>query len=299
MAHYDLYQSLGLSRQSSPAELGMELDGRLAQVPADDAGLQDQLSTARAILGDETRRSLYDQRLDDPSAPEIDVVSLRELAALNTGDATAPAGATSGAASGGAGQFQQHAGQFARTAGGKASAAGHQVQDSFKQSNILAIGITAVVTAVVVGLAGWALGLFGGGDPYKASKSVVDDMLSQEGEEDLRDWVTENSVSQSRDEVMNSFGLEDGQSFVGLDSYFGGSDFRAGDTVITIDQLKLNIMEDPEELYEGIEEEGFTREEVDSMNVVGVVDGDDETRGNVMLLEIDGDYQVMGVDYFV
>ncbi|MDN5724227.1 MAG: hypothetical protein L0H20_14760, partial [Corynebacterium sp.] len=83
MAHYDLYQSLGLDRQASTADLARDLDDRLSSAAPDDAGMIDQLTTARAILGDDTRRGLYDQRLDDPNAAEIDIDSLHELAALN------------------------------------------------------------------------------------------------------------------------------------------------------------------------------------------------------------------------
>lgn len=299
MAHYDLYRSLGLSRQSSPAELAAELDNRLAQAPADDAGLQDQLSTARAILGDETRRSLYDQRLDDPSAPEIDVVSLRELAALNTGGAApaAASAAASGAASGGAGQFQQQAGQFARTAGDKASAASHEVQDSFKQSNILAIAITAVVTAVVVGLAGWALGLFGGGDPYKDAKNLTNEMLEQGNGDDLRSWVQENSTYQGRDDVLSTLRLSGDGSFSGMDSLFGGGHLSAGDDLAS-DQLLMSTYRDLEDVYEDFAEKGYSREEVDSMVMVGVSDGGDDYKGSVLMLERDGDYQIVEVRIF-
>ncbi|MGP9724982.1 hypothetical protein ACT3SZ_13300 [Corynebacterium sp. AOP40-9SA-29] len=296
MAHYDLYHSLGLSRQSSPAELAAELDNQLTQAPADDAGLQDQLSTARAILGDETRRSLYDQRLDDPSAPEIDVVSLRELAALNTGGAPAPA-AANGAASGGAGQFQQQAGQFARTAGDKASAASHQVQDSFKQSNILAIAITAVVTAVVVGLAGWALGLFGGGDPYKDAKNMTNEMLEQGSADDLRSWIQENSTYEDRDDVLSTLRLSGDGSFSGMDSLFGGGHLSAGE-VVASDQLLMMTYGDLEDIYEEFADEGYSREEVDSMVLVGVADGGDESKGSVLMLERDGDYQIVRVEIF-
>lgn len=295
MAHYDLYQSLGLSRQSSTPALGRELDGRLAQAPAGDVSTRDQLTVARAILGDDTRRSLYDQRLNDATAPEIDVESLRDLAAMSTGrDGTTNTVATGGGV-GTEDQAQRQTGQFVRQAGSRVTAAGHQVQDSFKQSNLLAITITAVVTAVIVGLAGWASGLFGGGDQFKASKSVVNDMLSKEDPDDLREWVRKNSIVQDRDEVLSSLNLEDGQSFNGMDAVFGGSDLKASDTVLTVEQMRLNVMEDSESFYDGIEDGGYTREEVDSLTVVGIADGSDDPRGSALLMKRDGDYQLAAI----
>lgn len=295
MAHYDLYQSLGLSRQSSTPALGRELDGRLAQAPAGDVSTRDQLTVARAILGDDTRRSLYDQRLNDATAPEIDVESLRDLAAMSTGrDGTTNTVATGGGV-GTEDQAQRQTGQFVRQAGSRVTAAGHQVQDSFKQSNLLAITITAVVTAVIVGLAGWASGLFGGGEQFKASKSVVNDMLSKEDPDDLREWVRKNSIVQDRDEVLSSLNLEDGQSFNGMDAVFGGSDLKASDTVLTVEQMKLNVMEDSESFYDGIEDGGYTREEVDSLTVVGIADGSDDPRGSALLMKRDGDYQLAAI----
>ena len=113
MAHYDIYQSLGLDRSASTSDLARDIDSKLATTSPTDAGAQEELSTARAILGDDNRRSLYDQRLDDPSAPEIDIDSLRELAALDLGTSSAAGNPGKGQ------QFQQQAGQFARTAGAK------------------------------------------------------------------------------------------------------------------------------------------------------------------------------------
>ncbi|MGN0095876.1 MAG: hypothetical protein ACI38U_07405 [Corynebacterium sp.] len=103
MAHYDIYQSLGLDRGAPTGELDRQLADRLAVAPQDDAAAVDELTTARAVVGNDTRRSLYDQRLDDPNAEDIDVASLKELAALQV---DGPAGNGR--------QFQQQAGQFAR-----------------------------------------------------------------------------------------------------------------------------------------------------------------------------------------
>ena len=283
MAHFDLYQSLGLSRQTSSADLAAEIDARLAMTPAEDAGMRDQLSIAREVLGDDTRRSLYDQRLDDPSASDIDVASLRELAALDIGEQPAPVGA---ATPGKGAQFQQQAGATAR-----------QVQDSFKQSKLLAIGITAVVTAVIVGLAGWALGLFGGGDELKDAKNTTNEMLKKSNSDDLRSWIQDNSTYQDRDSVLSQLKLSGDGSFSGMDSLFGGSDLTAGEALAG-DQLKMTTLGDIDEFYEMLDDEGYTREEADSLVRVGVVDGNDSYTGSVLMVERDGDYQIVDVRVF-
>lgn len=79
MASIDLYHDLDLDRSKSPAELAAELDHRLRGVSWDDKSTHEQLTVARKILGDATKRTMYDQRLADPSA-SIDVDNLRGLA---------------------------------------------------------------------------------------------------------------------------------------------------------------------------------------------------------------------------
>lgn len=297
MAHYDLYDALGLSRQSSTSELAADIDRQLAAAPADDAGAQDQLTTARAVLGDPTRRNLYDQRLDDPDAPEIDIPSIHELAALDTGESanpTVPPAPGSGTSDASGAQFQQKAQQFARQAGGRATEAGHQVQDSFRQSKLLAVVITAVVTAVVVGLAGWFLGLFGGGDEHKDAKATVSDLLGQDNADDLRSWAQDNTTYQDRDAVLSSLRVSGDGSFSGMDSLFGGSDLEPG-VVLDDQQLKMTTYGDMDDYYDLFESEGYSREEGDSVVRVGIVDGSGENVGSVMMIEQDGDYKLIDV----
>ena len=289
MAHYDIYQSLGLDRSASTSDLARDIDSKLATTSPTDAGAQEELSTARAILGDDNRRSLYDQRLDDPSAPEIDIDSLRELAALDLGTSSAAGNPGKGQ------QFQQQAGQFARTAGAKTSAATHQVQDSFKQSKLLAIVITAIVTAVVVGLAGWFFGLFGS-NPDKEAKGVVNDLLDQDDEDDLRSWIKDNSTHQDRDDVMSALKLDDDGSFNGMDALFDGSDLKAGSRIMDAEQIRMATGGDKDDFYDNLEDEDYTKEEIDSTVVISVIDDDDESKGAVGLIKRDDEYQIIMVE---
>ena len=293
MAHYDIYQSLGLERFASSTDLAQQIDDRLAAVGPGDAGAREELTVARSILGDEPRRGLYDQRLDDPSAAEIDIDSLRELASLNLGGQAGGSAAPTGSGKGQ--QFQQQAGQFARTAGAKTAEASHQVQDSFKQSKGLAIIVTAVVTAVVVGVAGWALGLFGKTED-KAAKGLVNEMLDKNNSDDLRSWIQDNSTHQDRDEVMSSLKLSGDDSFNGMDALFGGSDLSAGTRVLDAEQLKMSLGSSSKDFYEGAEDEGYTREEIDSTVFIAVIDKNDKPRGAVGMLERDGDFQIIAVE---
>ncbi|MGP9724981.1 hypothetical protein ACT3SZ_13295 [Corynebacterium sp. AOP40-9SA-29] len=286
MAHYDIYQSLGLDRSASTSELDGVLAERLAATPQDDVARLDELTTARAVVGNETRRSLYDQRLGDPNAADIDVASLKELAALDVGTQEGQ---------GSSGQFQQQAGQFARTAGDKASAAGHQVQDSFRQSKGLAIGITAVVTAVVVLLVGWGIGALTGGktEDFSAPKKVVDEMLEQNNAEDLRNWLQDNTVHESRDDVMSDMNVSSSSSssFSGMDSYFGGSGLSAT-AGITVQQYSILGVESLEEIYDRLEDGGITREEAESLVYIGITDDAGNDKATITLIERDGDYRI-------
>ncbi|WPF68481.1 hypothetical protein [Corynebacterium sp. 21KM1197] len=82
--HYNLYESLGLSRESSSEEIAAELDSRLSAYlergGAENDPEYDEAATAREILGDSTKRGLYDARLDDSQGQTITITALRKLA---------------------------------------------------------------------------------------------------------------------------------------------------------------------------------------------------------------------------
>ncbi|MCH6197701.1 hypothetical protein MHT86_09380 [Corynebacterium mastitidis] len=82
--HYNLYESLGLSRAEGSDQIAETLDARLS-AHVDRGGAKndpayDEAATARAILGDPAKRELYDARLDDPEASLLTITALRELA---------------------------------------------------------------------------------------------------------------------------------------------------------------------------------------------------------------------------
>lgn len=87
MAHHNFYDSLGLDRGKDAEALGRDIDQRLQSRELSDAA-RDELQVARRILGDPGRRKVYDTRLDDPSAPTIDVRALRQMASAEPGPAS-------------------------------------------------------------------------------------------------------------------------------------------------------------------------------------------------------------------
>lgn len=90
MSSYDLYASLGLDRGQSSDQLAAELNHRLESTTRDTPGWY-ELSAARAVLGDPTRRSMYDQRLDDPSQT-VTPAEIQQLAAMNVGPVSGSTG---------------------------------------------------------------------------------------------------------------------------------------------------------------------------------------------------------------
>lgn len=83
MAHYNLYESLGLPPNASTDELGARLDSMLSSGYAGNQGGRTELEIARKVLGDPDRRALYDQKLADPSAEPITVRDLRSLSMMS------------------------------------------------------------------------------------------------------------------------------------------------------------------------------------------------------------------------
>ncbi len=83
MAHYNLYDTLGLDRSASTSDLRGELDSRLATGPFDNPGGEEEVKLASNILGDERKREVYDKRLGELDAEPITVPALRQLAEMN------------------------------------------------------------------------------------------------------------------------------------------------------------------------------------------------------------------------
>ncbi|APT91361.1 hypothetical protein CSPHI_10540 [Corynebacterium sphenisci DSM 44792] len=166
MRTFDFYASIGLDRAKPPGQLAAEIDWALT-APGLDAGQVDQLRTARAILGDPARRTIYDRHLDDPAAGPLGVEELRRLA--GTGSAAGPAGPGPAPAAGahpgpptggGAGARLRH-GLAAGAAGARRGWA--RVAGAARTRPRAALGAAAAVLVLALVLAAGVIGLGGAG----------------------------------------------------------------------------------------------------------------------------------------
>ena len=118
MAHYNLYESIGLDRARPSEELAEEIRRRLSAGDAGNPGGADELQVALDIFSEPSRRSRYDAILDDPDQPELRISGLRKIAAEGgsgdngAGAAANPQGAQQAGPQmgqqGQAGQYQQY-----------------------------------------------------------------------------------------------------------------------------------------------------------------------------------------------
>ncbi|UBI08549.1 J domain-containing protein [Corynebacterium coyleae] len=89
MQHYNLYKTLELDPSASSELLVDELTQRLDSGLTSNPGGEEELRLAREILGDPTKRQMYDSRLKADSGMPMNVQSLRSLAAMASPAATA------------------------------------------------------------------------------------------------------------------------------------------------------------------------------------------------------------------
>lgn len=89
MAHYDIYEDLGLDRSLESGKTTKILDERLAATPSGNVADLDRLKTARKLFEDDTRRVAYDKALADPTSPEITIGRFRAFADGTFSDTTA------------------------------------------------------------------------------------------------------------------------------------------------------------------------------------------------------------------
>lgn len=80
MAHYNVYEDLGIDRSLNSSRIVSLIDERLDSAPREDSAEHDRLSTSRRLFEDDARRAAYDKALDDPSQPDITISKFRALA---------------------------------------------------------------------------------------------------------------------------------------------------------------------------------------------------------------------------
>ncbi|MCT1684096.1 hypothetical protein M3A74_04600 [Corynebacterium appendicis] len=257
MAHYDLYNSLGLDRSADPATLGAELNQRINSGVATNPGGMEELRIAREILGDPQRRSLYDQKLDDPNAPEINIAALRELAQANFGGAPAAGAAGVAGAVGGQGNaaqaqsapWQGQPGRPGQPQGEQAPGAFDKGRDTFNEyskkaqerlnpamektrseiarsSKGVILG-TALITALVMLLLWGLISAVGGDRNAGKAEKLANQFLELRTDEETERWLIDNAVGDARSGLNDALDINDG--FSGVDNFFRASDPKAGE----------------------------------------------------------------------
>lgn len=83
MPHHDLYESLRLNRNQTCDQLAEELDNRLVALGPHGGPRVPEMQAARAILGDPSRRTLYDGQLADTTSQPITPSDIATLAAMD------------------------------------------------------------------------------------------------------------------------------------------------------------------------------------------------------------------------
>lgn len=157
MGSYNLYETLALDRSETPDQLDAELAKKLVETTMGTPEWN-EIDAARKILGNPTKRQMYDKRLD--SDAEVSVTDIQHLAAMNVGSASVAAGAGVG--------------------GGVAGA----VRGAYAQYPKATIGVGVLSAAVVVALIGAIVSVTGGGGDESSNVAATDNASANSADND-------------------------------------------------------------------------------------------------------------------
>lgn len=296
MAHYDLYNSIGLDRSKDPATLAAELDERINSGVATNPGGMEELKIARGILGDGQRRTLYDQKLADTNAPDINIAALRDLANANFGGAqqAAPGAAAApqmgfAGAQGGEQTVETEKGPSALDRGRESfnkakenfTPAMEKTRAEYARSSKGIIAATAVATALVMLLIWGLVSAFGGDSGERKAKGITNEFLQLRTNEETERWLIDNAASDYRGDLIDE--LEVGDGYTGVDNYFGASDPKAGEVMNFKNFAKVVNRYDEDMYYRVLNNEGF-----DDLYFVKVNNSNGSDAGGVVLVTIEG-----------
>lgn len=204
MAHYNLYESIGLDRRWSSEQLAAEISRRLNSGEAGNPGGVDELRVALGIFADPSRRARYDAILDDPSQPDLGISGLRRLAAGDVVGQVGPGGGD--AAPGQPGQARQsrqpRQPQYVGRPGGQQAESVEQSSGaendrprggrsgSWRTKLLVAAAVVVLVCLLVLGLVLWIAR--GGGSGGGKSEKLAEELIAQETDRDRVDWLREH-----------------------------------------------------------------------------------------------------------
>lgn len=303
MAHYNLYETLGLDRNDSSVNLRSVLESRLAGGIFDNPGGEEEIKLAINVLGDEQKRALYDSRLNDSTADDIDVAALRQLGELNLGGANPSASSDVGSAGieAGVDQGREHGTNqgaavrqkldsgftsakqgFASAREGAAKQA-HELGAEYRQSSKKAIAVTAIVAAA----GGLIVGSFlGGGDGSTLkkegrAKAVVQEYIEADSIRAVEDWANEYVARDRRDmfESLNGYAV--------AEDAFDARDLKVGETASTM-RYQSMIVKGVRQSFDELAE----ADKLEDQGVVSILDGNDEVVGFINMKLIDGNWEV-------
>lgn len=279
MAHYNLYESLGLDRAKDPATIAGELDERINSGVATNPGGMEELQIARNILGDPQRRSLYDQKLDDDNAPDINIAALRDLSNANFGG-----GAQSQPAPQGESAFakgRESFSNYSKQAQERLNPAVQNAKSEIARSSKGVIAGTAIVTALAMLLIFGLFSLFGGDRGAGKAEKVVNEFVGLRTNEETERWLIDNASGDSRADLLKALDVNDG--FSGVDNYLGASDPKAGEALDYKELARAMTSFSEEDYYRTLNSEG-----IDDVYYVPVLNGNGTSTGATVFVAIEG-----------
>lgn len=266
MAHYNLYESLGIDRSTSTQGIAEDIDKRLNTGNTSNPGGEDELQVARQVIADPTKRGMYDARLDDPSAPEIDIAALRDLSELQV-----PAQ--------GQQQQLQQPGQPQQPQQPKQPS---KLKREFARSSKLALTLAAVVPLLAV------LVLFGAykgvswifGDEREV-KNLSQEFLDLRKEDETKAWFDDHAAL-AFEGNWDYFNLYNG-GYEGMNKHFDALALEAGEVTKSNDLARFVLTE-------------YQVDDYEDYYLVSVDDNNGKVKGLLFFGVNDGDPKLLLVD---
>ena len=246
MAHYNLYESLGIDRNTSTQGIAEDIDKRLSTGNASNPGGEDELQVARKVIADPTKRGMYDARLDDPNAPEIDIAALRDLSELQVpAQGQQQQSQQQSQAQPISQQFQQP-GQPQQPQQPRQPS---KLKREFARSSKLALTVAAVVPLLAV------LVLFGAykgvswffGDEREV-KNLSQEFLDLRKKGETQMWLDDNLGKDAMTYSSDYFGLDDG-GYEGMNEEFDALAPEPGEITKSNDFARFVLPEDQIDRY--------------------------------------------------
>lgn len=279
MAHYDLYNSIGLDRSLDSAALARELDSRINSGVATNPGGVEELRIARSILGDAQRRGLYDQKLADTNAPDINIAALRDLANADFGGQGSTRVQESAQGPSALDKGRETFTQYSKQAQERLNPAMEKTKSEIARSSKGVIAGTAAATALVMLLLFGLVSALGGDRGESTARKTADQFLQLRTNDETERWLIDNAVGEARSDLMKSLKVGDG--FSGVDNYFKAVDPEAGDAINYREFVRFSSRYDDSEYDRAISSVG-----ADEMYLVEVRNGNDSPAGGVVAVVI-------------